>query len=472
MRYSKFFPLPSFLAAVTIALAGCAAAPADDRQAIDTLILGDYVVTMSGQGVIRNGAVAVDDGSILAVGTASSLTASYRGEETISGDQKIVLPGLINGHTHAAMTLLRGIADDLPLMRWLQEYIFPAELQFVDADFVRTGTRLACWEMIRGGTTAFVDMYYFPDAVAETVEECGLRAIVVPGVIDQQAPDAANAEQSLAQAISFVERWTGRSERVTPAIGGHAIYTLPTERLVAVRDAATRLNAPVGIHLAETMDEDAFARANYQQSPVAYLQSIDFFRNLVIGAHVVHPDDADIATLAKQRVGAIHNPTSNMKLASGVAPVAEMIAAGVPVGLGTDGTASNNDLDMWEEIRLASLLAKVTRNDPEALPAITVLELATRRGAEAIGLGEITGSLKAGLRADLIQVSFDRASAQPLYDPLSHLVYVADQQDVVLTMVSGQILLRGRDVLTIDSDKLRDEVSAYEDAIRAAIRPD
>lgn len=468
MKITRVFVLTLSLSALLVA---CAAPATDQRQSVELLVMGDYVVTMNDEAeLIRNGAVAIDGGHIIAVGRAADLSDRYRGKTTLRGEQRIVMPGLINGHTHAAMTLLRGIADDLPLMKWLEEYIFPAELTFVDKDFVRVGTELAAWEMIRGGTTSFVDMYYFPDAVAEAVVRSGLRAIVAPTVIDQTAPDASNGQQSLAQAEDFARRWKSRNSRVVPSIGGHAIYTLPTTQLENIRDAADAIDVPVAMHIAETEAEHAFATATFGQSPIAYLDGLDFFRNKVIGAHVVHPSAADMAILADKRVGAIHNPTSNMKLASGASPVVGMRDAGVTVGLGTDGTASNNDLDMWEEIRLASLLAKVTTGDPEALSAYTALSMATRDGAAAIGLGEVTGQLKPGLSADLIQIDIGRLATKPLYDPVSHLVYVADQADVLTTIVEGQILMLDREVLTLDEKTLRTDVERITEAIRAELK--
>ncbi len=442
----------------------------NSRQNVDLIATGDYLVTMTeGDNFIENGAIAVRDGAIVATGTRTHIEKHYVADETLSGEGRILMPGLINGHSHAAMTLLRGIADDLPLQQWLEEYIFPAEVRFVDAEFVRVGTELACWEMIRGGTTTFVDMYYFPDQVAAVVERCGMRAIVVPSVIDQVAPDAANAEQSLAQAIDFAKRWKNRHPRIYPSIGGHAIYTLSPDTLKKLSAAAQEHEVPVGIHLAESPWEVSFAQQSYQQTPVQYLESIDFFDNKVIGAHVIYANADDQKILAKHGVGAIHNPSSNMKISSGIAPVAEMLNSGVQVGLGTDGAASNNDLDMWEEIRLASFLQKVDLMEPEAIPALTALELATRRGAEAIGLEAQIGSLKVGQRADFIQVAIDELTARPLYDPISHLAYVADEHDVVNVVIDGQIVMRDKEILTIDEAVLREKVAKFEELIRQSL---
>ncbi|MEM7278372.1 MAG: amidohydrolase [Pseudomonadota bacterium] len=442
----------------------------NSRQNVDLIATGDYLVSMAkGDNVIEDGAIAVRDGSIVATGTRAHIEKHYVADETLSGEGRILMPGLINGHSHAAMTLLRGVADDLPLQQWLEEYIFPAEVRFVDAEFVRVGTELACWEMIRGGTTTFVDMYYFPDQVAAVVERCGMRAIVVPSVIDQVAPDATNAEQSLAQAIDFAKRWKNRHPRIYPSIGGHAIYTLSPATLKKLRAAALEHEVPVGIHLAESPWEVSFAQQSYQQTPVQYLASLGFFDNKVIGAHVIYVNAEDQKILAGHGVGAIHNPSSNMKISSGIAPVAEMLNAGIQVGLGTDGAASNNDLDMWEEIRLASFLQKVDLMEPEAIPALTALELATRRGAEAIGLEGQIGTLKVGQRADFIQVAIDELTARPLYDPISHLAYVADEHDVVNVVIDGQIVMRDKEILTIDEAALREKVAKFEELIRQSL---
>jgi 5-methylthioadenosine/S-adenosylhomocysteine deaminase len=423
-----------------------------------------------GGSVIENGAVAIDDGVILAVGAADEIVAEYPAVETLAGDNRVVMPGLINGHSHAAMTLLRGVADDLALMDWLQNYIFPAEVEFVDAEFVRIGTELACWEMIRGGTTTFVDMYYYPDMIAEVVESCGMRALISATVIGQRSPDAEGADDSITKGRAFVERWQGRSSRITPIFGPHANYTLDAGQLAATRAAALELGAPVSIHVSESPYELQYSQDTYGMTSILLYDSIEFFDVPTIAAHVVWPTEEEIAILAKRKVGVIHNPTSNMKIASGISPVTEMLEAGVRVGLGTDGAASNNDLDMWEEMRLAAFLQKVDRMDPTALPATTVLSMATSGGATAIGLGNTVGSLEPGKRADLIQVAFDDVHHVPTYDVISHLVYVSDEQDVASVVVDGKVLMKERSMLTIDTDRVRAEATALAAKIQAALR--
>lgn len=439
-------------------------------QQIDLIIDGDYVVSMdTGGSVYKDGAVAVDGGVIIAIGSAAVIHDNFSSANTLNGDNRIVMPGLINGHSHAAMTLLRGVADDLALMDWLNNYIFPAEVEFVDADFVRIGTELACWEMIRGGTTTFVDMYYFPDVIANVVESCGMRALISATVIDQRSPDAENADDSISKGRAFIDRWQGRNSRITPIFGPHANYTLDLDQLRAVREAAIDADVAISIHMSESPFELQYSKSTFGKTSIELFDSIGFFDGPTIGAHVVWPTEAEISILAERNVGVIHNPTSNMKIASGISPVATMLESGVKVGLGTDGAASNNDLDMWEEMRLAAFLQKVDRMDPKVMPANTVLTMATRGGAGAIGLGDTIGSLEIGKRADIIQVSFEDVHFVPTYDVISHLVYVADEQDVVSVVVDGKILMRDREILTIDTERVKTEATTLAAAIQVSL---
>ena len=460
------------------------ATQSNSRQQVDLIIEGDYIVSMdkvrTGAGregglgqtdgtVYKDAAIAVDEGLIVAIGSASEISSAYQATNTLQGDNRIVMPGLINGHSHAAMTLLRGVAEDLALMDWLTNYIFPAEVEFVDADFVRIGTELACWEMIRGGTTTFVDMYYYPGVTAEVVESCGMRAMISATVIDQRSPDAENAADSITKGLAFIESWKGKNPRITPVFGPHSNYTLNADQLRAVRDAAIDAGVAINIHMSESPYEVQHSKASYGTTSIELYKSIGFFDVPTVGAHVVWPTDAEIAILAERKVGVIHNPTSNMKTAAGIAPVTKMLQAGVHVGLGTDGAASNNDLDMWEEIRLAALLQKVDQMDPEVMPANTVLTMATRGGAEAIGLGDSIGSLAVGKRADIIQVSFDDVHFVPTYDVISHLVYVADEQDVTSVVVDGKVLMKDKELLTIDTERVKSEAKALAAKIQKAL---
>ena len=444
------------------------AAPPSD--AIDLIVAGDYVVTMdAGLSVIENGAVAIDDGVIIAVGPADEILSQHTALETLPGDGRVVMPGLVNGHQHAAMTLLRGVADDLALMDWLNNYMFPAEVQFVDAEFVRIGTELSCWEMIRGGTTTFVDMYYYPDTIAQVIVDCGMRALISSTVIDQRSPDAESAGDSIAKGSGFIDRWKNRHPRITPIFGPHANYTLNAEQLRKTREAAQELGVAISIHVSESTFESQYSLDTYGKTSIEMLDEIGFFDGPTIAAHVVWPTETEIPILRDRKVGVIHNPSSNMKLASGIAPIVAMLDAGVRVGLGTDGAASNNDLDMWEEMRLATFLQKIDRMDPEVLPASTVLTMATRGGATAIGLGDSIGSLEVGKRADLIQVAFDDVHHVPTYDVISHLVYVTDEQDVASVVVDGTVLMREREFLTIDVERVATEANALGAKIQAAL---
>ena len=437
---------------------------------IDLIILGDTIVTMDAMGaILENSAIAVDDGVILAVGPAAQITAEYSAMETLDGENRIVMPGLINGHSHAAMTLFRGIADDLTLMDWLNNYIFPSEVQFVDSELVRIGTELACWEMIRGGTTTFVDMYYYPETVAEVVDSCGMRALVSATVIDQRSPDAESAADSIQKGIEFIGRWKNKNSRITPIFGPHSNYTLNAEQLQAVRAAATEYGVGISIHMSESPFELQYSKDTFGKTSVEFYESIGFLDGPTIAAHMIWPTAVEISILVERKIGVIHNPTSNMKIASGISPIVEMLQAGVHIGLGTDGAASNNDLDMWEEMRLAALLQKVDRMNPTVMPASTVLGMATSGGAIAIGLGDAVGSIEVGKRADIIQVAFDDVHHVPTYDVISHLVYVTDEQDVASVVVDGKVLMRNGEILTIDTERVTAEAKALALKIQAAL---
>ena len=461
---------PDTTSAPAAGTAAEAVPPTTNDTSVDLIIDGDHVLTMDAdRSIIRNGAVAINNGVIIAVGTAADIHAQYSAKETLAGTNRVVLPGLVNGHSHAAMTLLRGLADDLALMDWLTNYIFPAEVEFVDSEFVRIGTELACWEMIRGGTTTFVDMYYYPDTIAEVVDQCGMRAMISATVIGQRSPDAEGADDSISKGLGFIDRWQGRNPRITPIFGPHANYTLDAEQLAATRRAAMQHDVPISIHMAESPYEVQYSKETYGTTSIEMFESIGFFEGPTIAAHVVWPTEDEISILAKRNVGVIHNPTSNMKIASGIAPITAMLDAGVHVGLGTDGAASNNDLDMWEEMRLASFLQKVDRMDPEVLPAMTILSMATIGGATAIGLDDSIGSIEVGKQADIIQVAFEDVHHVPTYDVVSHLVYVTDEQDVASVVVDGQVLMREHELKTVDTDQIRKEATALAAEIQSAL---
>lgn len=439
------------------------------REAVDLIVTGGTVVTMdSGHNIYDPGAIAIRGQTIVAVASAETVARKYRSPRTIAASGQIIMPGIINTHTHAAMTLFRGLADDLPLQTWLEKYIFPAEAKNVDAEFVLWGTRLGCLEMIRGGTTTFVDMYYFEDQVARAAKEAGIRAIAGQTILEFPAPDYKTVPEALRGTEAFLKKWAN-DPLVRPAVAPHAIYTNSAETLKASAELAARYSAPLITHLAETKREVEEARAKYQKTPVEYLESLGLLSNRLLAAHCVWVSPGDIALLKKYGVGVAHNPSSNMKLASGVAPVTEMLAAGVNVGLGTDGAASNNDLDMFEEMDLASKLQKVTRMDPSVLPAETTIALATIGGARALGMDKEIGSLEAGKKADLIILRTDRPHALPLYNVYSQIVYALKASDVQSTIIGGQVVMDHGRVVTLNEEIIRQKSREYAKRVKESL---
>ena len=440
-------------------------------SSIDTLVTAGWVLTMDGTDrVFSPGAVAIAGGRIVAVGTSSELLSLYSPKQKISRPRSVVLPGLINTHTHAAMSLFRGIADDLPLMEWLTKFIFPAEAKNVSPAFVKAGTTLACLEMIRGGTTTFADMYYFESDVAEAVDACGLRAVLGETWLDFPVPDHKDLAESIKVTRAFLEKWKGHP-RVIAAVAPHAPYTNAKESLLAARDLALEFKAPLLIHLSETRDEQKLIAEKYGTTPTKWLESIGFLGPNVLAAHCVWCDADDFRLLAERKVGISHNPESNMKLASGILNVVAARKAGVAVGLGTDGVAgSNNDHDMWEAMDFAGKLAKVSTMDPTALPAKELLRMATIEGARAMKMEDRIGSLETGKCADLIAVDLSGARTQPLWDVFSTLVYAVKEGDVSLTMVEGRVLWDGRTVRTVNAAKTLREAEEWRSRIAASLK--
>jgi 5-methylthioadenosine/S-adenosylhomocysteine deaminase len=364
--------------------------------------------------------------------------------------------------------LFRGLADDLALLDWLYRYIFPTEAKMVSPDFVRVGTRLAALEMIESGTTTFADMYYFEDEIAQATHEAGLRGVLGQSVIKFPVADAPTPELALARAEAFITKWKA-DPLVTPAVAPHAPYTLEAPTLKAARALANRHGVPLLIHLAETKDEVKIIQDAHRMSPTKYLDSLGVWEGRSLAAHAIWLDAADMATLAQRGVGVAHNPESNMKLASGIAAVPQWISRGMHAGLGTDGAASNNDLDMFEAMRQAAFLHKIATLDPQAMPARLALELATRRGAEALGMADRIGSLEAGKQADLITVSMDGARQTPMFDPISHLVYVSRGADVQTTIVAGRVLMRNRQVQSLRATDVLRDAQAMAARVRQAV---
>ena len=429
-----------------------------------------YVITENPQHrVIENGAVAVRADRILAVGTRAEIDARFTPRQRLDRPDAILAPGLINTHTHAAMSLLRGIADDLRLQDWLEKYIFPAEARNVSPEFVRWGTRLGCLEMLLGGTTTFTDMYYFEDVVAEAAKEAGIRGVLGETIIGFPVPDA----KTPADALRFTERYLARFRNdplIVPAVAPHAIYTNSDATLRASRALANKYNAPLLIHVAETKKERDDVLSQRRMTPVKLLDTLGVFNGRTVAAHCVWVNEADMAILKSRHVGVAHCPSSNTKLASGIAPVARMLALDIAVGLGPDGPAgSNNDFNLFEEMDLAAKLQKVTTFDPQALPASAALEMATIRGARALGLEKEIGSLEPGKRADMIVVRLDRPNAVPLYDPISQMVYALKADDVEDVMVNGKTVVRDAKILTLNQVQILAKAREYRERVRASL---
>ena len=440
------------------------------QRQVSLVVTNATVVTMDAAGrVIANGAVAVDGSDIVGVDTADAIGRQFRGAETIDAAGQVVMPGLINTHTHAPMVLFRGLADDLSLMDWLTKYMFPAEAKTVSPEFVRAGTRLATLEMIQSGTTTYADMYYFEEEVAKETKAAGMRGVLGETIIQFPVADAKTPAEALARAEIFITTFKGDA-LVTPAVAPHAIYTNDGATLTAARSLSKRYGVPTLIHLAETQDEVKTTQEKYKQSPVAYLDSLGFLSPGVLLAHAVWVSDAEVAVLKARGVGVSHNPESNMKLASGTAPVPAYLKAGVALGLGTDGAASNNDLDMFESMRMAAFLHKLQSMDPRAVSAKDALQMATMGGARALGMERQIGSLETGKKADLIVVGMSSARQTPMYDPFSHLVYVTRGDDVRTTIVNGKVLMRDRKMLTLNEPAILQEARGWADKVRAAVK--
>ncbi len=411
------------------------------------------------------GAVAVSGDSIVAVGSQEDICKEYEGAEIMDCHGKILMPGLINGHTHVPMTLLRGLSDDLRLDVWLMGYIMPVEREFVSPEFVTLGTKLACAEMIRCGTTTFADMYYFEEEIAKATADAGMRAICAESVLKFPSPDAQFYEEALTRTRSFIEEWKNHP-LIVPAIAPHAPYTCTPEILQACSAIAREFDVPLMIHIAETAFEVDQLREEHGVPVVPYLKRHHLLDAKLIGAHLVHIDEGEIRDLAKYGCGGVHNPSSNLKLASGAAPVAKMVELNMNVGIGTDGPASNNDLDMFEEMRLTSFLAKLKSGDPTTLPAKTVVYMATRGGAKALHMDKITGSIEPGKRADIILVDLQPVHNAPRFmrDPdgaYAQIVYASKSNDVTHVMVNGKWLMKERQLLTVDESSLLEEAKVF-----------
>jgi 5-methylthioadenosine/S-adenosylhomocysteine deaminase len=431
---------------------------------VDTILTGGSVATMNDDfALFIPGAVAIRDGIIEHVGPADQVAAAYTSDEVVDCSGCAVIPGMINAHTHAPMTLLRGLADDLRLDVWLMGYVMPVEQEFVRPRFCWLGTQLACAEMIRSGTTCFADMYYYEEAVADAAAQAGMRAVCAETVLKFPTPDALSYDESLEYTRDFIRRWKGHP-LITPAVGPHAPYTTTAELLQACAQLALEFDVPLHIHIAETAQEVEEHRAEYGMPMAPWVKKQDVFEAKVTAAHCVHLDEGEMLTLLHHGVGVAHNPTSNLKLASGIAPVVHMLELGLNVGIGTDGPASNNDLDMWEEMRLAALLAKGATLDPTALPARQALAMATIGGARALHLDKLVGSLEPGKQADIAVVNLCNIHNTPKFARdrealYAQLVYAAKSSDVRDVMCQGRWLMREQELLTLDEQALEAEAA-------------
>ena len=438
-------------------------------ERVDLLVLGGTVVTMDeGHRILHDAGIAIKGGRIVALDTAVAIRRKYSGLQTINAQGKLIVPGLINGHTHIPMTLFRGLADDLDLQEWLTKYIFPAEAKNVTEEFVRVGTRLGLAEMIRGGTTTYCDMYYFEDAIADETAKAGVRGVLGETVIDFPVADNKTNAQAMAYVERFVSHWKGH-ELIVAAIAPHAPYTVSEEHLKAIRAFSDRTGVPIVTHISETKREVDDSLKAKGASPVVYLDRIGFLNNRVIAAHMVWPQDGETNILKQRGVGIVHNPQSNMKLASGVSPVPRMMQEGLLVGLGTDGAASNNDLNMWEEMDTSAKLHKVFTGDPRVLSAQQAFELATIRGAQALHLEKEIGSLEVSKRADLLVIERDSLNQIPLYNVYSDLVYATKSNDVQTVVINGRIVMRNRRLLTLNETEIKRSARVFREKIAQSL---
>jgi len=428
-----------------------------DRE-VDILIRGGTTLTLRAEEeIIEDSVIAIKGNRIAALGKGERLRRLFKENEFIDARGCVIMPGLVNAHTHAAMVCFRGLADDLPLMDWLNKYIFPAESKNVDKELVYFGTLLACAEMIKSGTTAFCDGYFFEGEAFQAVRETGMRGVLAQGIIDFPTPDVKDPDRNLQVAEDFLEAHSG-SSLISPALFCHATYTCSSETLRRVKELTSRYNTPYLIHLSESESEVKDVMEKCGKTPVHYLRELDILDNNLIAGHCVCLTEDEMDLLAQYGVKVAHNPESNMKLASGVAPIPELLSRGVSVGLGTDGCASNNNLDMFQEMDTAAKLHKVSRGDPTVMNAREVVEMATIGSAGVLGLDHKVGTLETGKKADLIIIDMNKPHLTPLYNIFSHLVYAVNGADVTTVIINGKLVMKDRILLTIDEEKVIGEV--------------
>ena len=423
-------------------------------EPVDLIVKADYVLTMNQElAVIESGAIAIKGKKIVAVDTASQIMQQYSASKIIKGDGKVAFPGLINTHTHAAMVYFRGLADDLPLKVWLEEYIWPAEAKWLSPEFVGDAVELACLEMLKAGITAYADMYFFGDAVAQSTRKIGMRAVVGSGVVDFPSATGNSADDYLANAEIFITKWKG-DDLIMPSIADHSAYACSPETLRKSKSLADRHNVMLQIHLSETEWEVNEMLSRYGKRPVTHLDALGLLDERLIAAHCVWLDPDEITMLAKAKANVSHCIESNLKLASGIAPVVKMLKAGVNVSFGTDGAASNNDLSILSEMSTAAKVHKAISGDPTALSAKQAMLMATRHGAEALGLGSLCGSLEQGKAADIVIADLRRPHLIPLYDMYSHIVYAMNAADIDTVLVGGKVILEQRNLTSLDEAEI------------------
>jgi 5-methylthioadenosine/S-adenosylhomocysteine deaminase len=460
-----------FLALICLAVASSGASAQGKKESADMLVSGATLVTMDGtRRVLDDGAIAVKGDTILAIGPSKEIASRYEAAQKIDASGKLIIPGLINGHTHIPMVLMRGLIDDVTLDVWLRKYIFPAEAKNVNEEFVRWGSRLALAEMIRSGTTAFADMYYFEDAIAEETKAAGLRGFLGETWIDFPAPDNKNQAEMAAYTQKFLKKWQG-DPLIHASVAPHSIYTCSEKTLRNAAAMARQYHAPILIHVEEMRKEYVDSIERNGATPVQYLERIEFLGPDVLAAHCVWTDYTDMKILAERQVGCVHNPSSNMMLASGVAPVVDQRAAGMRVGLGTDGPAgSNNDLDMMEEMDLAAKLQKTYRVDPRALGAKGAMEMATIEGARALHMEKEIGSLEVGKKADFAVLNLNVPNAVPMFDVYSQIVYALKASEVETVVVGGKIVMKDGKVLTVDEAAAMAKAKEYGKKVEESLK--
>ncbi|MBU0732996.1 MAG: amidohydrolase [Proteobacteria bacterium] len=432
-------------------------------QQYDIVIKNGTILTMDENNSVFEKAQLCIKGDIISkVGTIDG--GAFEAEKTIDAGGGLLLPGLVNGHTHSAMSLFRGLADDLPLMEWLQRYIFPAEKR-IDGDFVHLGALLACAEMIMSGTTTFCDMYLFEDQVAEAASKANMRCLVGEVLYDFPSPNYGELEKGFEYTESLIRKWRDHP-LISIAVELHSLFTCSPDLLTRANEIALNHHAPLIIHVAETLSEIAEVKKTYGKTPVDHLDSLGLLGPHLIADHAVHLNESEIMKIAEHDVKVIHNPESNMKLAAGIAPIPKLLTCGVTVGIGTDGCASNNNLDLFTEMDMAAKLHKVQAMDPTLMDAVTVLKMATIQGARALGLSDITGSLEEGKKADVIIVDTNKPHLTPMYNPFSHLVYSARGNDVTHSIINGRLVMENRKLLTLDLEEIMKQANEKSVEVR------